>query len=48
MSATVRHPVFARVYARLSHFMEREIGDYRRELLDGLEREVAEVGAGTG
>lgn len=48
MSATVRHPVFARVYARLSHLMEREIGAYRRELLDGLDGEVAEVGAGNG
>ena len=48
MGVSVRHPVFARVYARLSHFMEREIGAYRRELLDGLEGEVAEVGAGNG
>jgi SAM-dependent methyltransferase len=45
----VRHPIFARLYARvLSELMEREIGDHRRELLAGLNGRVLEVGAGNG
>ena len=31
--ARVRHPLFARVYARAGHLMEAEIGDHRRRLL---------------
>ena len=30
--ARVRHPLFARVYARAGHLMEAEIGDHRRRL----------------
>jgi ubiquinone/menaquinone biosynthesis C-methylase UbiE len=44
----VDHPVFARVYAPVSRLMEREIGEYRRQLLDGLSGQVIEVGAGNG
>lgn len=48
MTDTVHHPVFARVYERLSRLMERELGEHRRQLLDGLSGEVIEVGAGNG
>jgi ubiquinone/menaquinone biosynthesis C-methylase UbiE len=44
----VRHPVFARVYARVGHLMDAEIGDHRRRLLAGLTGRVLEVGAGNG
>ena len=42
------HPVFARVYARLSVGMEREVADNRRTLLEGLRGRVIEIGAGNG
>jgi ubiquinone/menaquinone biosynthesis C-methylase UbiE len=49
MSATaVRHPWFARWYARLSVRMEPEIAAYRRQLLAGLSGRVIEIGAGNG
>lgn len=48
MNRKVHHPIFARVYARLSRLMEREVGQYRRELLAGLSGQVIEVGAGNG
>jgi ubiquinone/menaquinone biosynthesis C-methylase UbiE len=44
----VRHPVFARCYARVGHLMDAEIGDHRRRLLAGLVGRVLEVGAGNG
>jgi ubiquinone/menaquinone biosynthesis C-methylase UbiE len=45
----VRHPVFARMYARLSAGMERGgVSDNRRRLLAGLTGSVLEVGAGNG
>jgi SAM-dependent methyltransferase len=44
----VRHPLFARVYARVGHLMDAEIGDHRRRLLAGLTGRVLEVGAGNG
>jgi ubiquinone/menaquinone biosynthesis C-methylase UbiE len=44
----VRHPIFARCYARLGHLMDAEIGDHRRRLLAGLTGLVLEVGAGNG
>jgi SAM-dependent methyltransferase len=44
----VRHPLFARVYARVGHLMDAEIGDHRRRLLAGLVGRVLEVGAGNG
>jgi SAM-dependent methyltransferase len=43
-----RHPIFARVYARLSRCTEREVGELRSELLAGLYGRVVEVGAGNG
>jgi ubiquinone/menaquinone biosynthesis C-methylase UbiE len=44
----VRHPLFARCYARVGHLMDAEIGDHRRRLLAGLMGRVLEVGAGNG
>ena len=44
----IRHPLFARCYARAGHLMEAEIGDHRRRLLAGLTGRVLEVGAGNG
>jgi ubiquinone/menaquinone biosynthesis C-methylase UbiE len=45
----VRHPVFARVYARLSVTMERAgVAQHRDDLLAGLTGAVVEVGAGNG
>jgi ubiquinone/menaquinone biosynthesis C-methylase UbiE len=43
------HPIFARVYVRISSAMEREGGaDHRDRLLAGLSGRVIEVGAGNG
>jgi ubiquinone/menaquinone biosynthesis C-methylase UbiE len=48
-SAAVRHPLFARMYARLANqFEERGAGELRDEALAGLSGRVVEVGAGTG
>ncbi|MEA2160198.1 MAG: hypothetical protein QOD66_2578 [Solirubrobacteraceae bacterium] len=47
-SSSVRHPIFARVFDRLSHLMEAEAGPYREEMLAGLSGTVVEVGAGNG
>jgi ubiquinone/menaquinone biosynthesis C-methylase UbiE len=44
----VRHPVFARVFDRLSRLIEREVGEHRQELLAGLSGRVLEIGAGNG
>jgi ubiquinone/menaquinone biosynthesis C-methylase UbiE len=44
----VRHPIFARVFDRLSWAMERDVGEHRREMLAGLSGRVVEVGAGNG
>ncbi len=44
----LRHPIFARVFDRLSHTMERELGRHRKRLLAGLSGRVLEVGAGNG
>jgi ubiquinone/menaquinone biosynthesis C-methylase UbiE len=49
MSSEVHHPVFARLYARLSPKVHARGGaDHRRELLDGLHGRVIELGAGVG
>lgn len=49
MAASVHHPIFARVYARLSHLMEEGGGaELRDRLLAGLQGSVIEVGAGNG
>lgn len=42
------HPLFARVYAKVSGRMERELGRYRDELVGNLPGRVLEVGAGDG
>jgi ubiquinone/menaquinone biosynthesis C-methylase UbiE len=44
----VRHPIFARWYARLSAGMEPAVGKHRDQLLAGLAGSVIEVGAGNG
>jgi ubiquinone/menaquinone biosynthesis C-methylase UbiE len=45
----VRHPIFARIYERLSRKAEAlGIAERRRELLAGLSGRVVEVGAGNG
>jgi ubiquinone/menaquinone biosynthesis C-methylase UbiE len=47
--ATVSHPVFARVYERLSVVMDRAgAAEHRRDLVAGLAGRVIEVGAGNG
>lgn len=47
--ARVRHPIFARFYARLSPKMEAEgVADRREQLLAGLSGRVIEIGAGNG
>ncbi len=47
--ATVSHPVFARVYERLSVAMDRAgTAAFRRELVAGLSGRVIEIGAGNG
>jgi len=44
-----RHPIFARIYARVSPAMDRDGGaDHRRRLVAGLTGRVIEVGAGNG
>jgi ubiquinone/menaquinone biosynthesis C-methylase UbiE len=47
-ATTVRHPIFARFFDRLSRLMEREAGRHRDELLAGLAGRVVEIGAGNG
>jgi ubiquinone/menaquinone biosynthesis C-methylase UbiE len=44
----VRHPIFARCYARVGHLMEAEVADHRSRLLADLAGRVIEVGAGNG
>ncbi|MEU6641809.1 class I SAM-dependent methyltransferase [Saccharomonospora sp. NPDC046836] len=45
----VKHPIFARLYTRVSKTMERSgMAEYRRTLLAGLSGTVVEVGAGNG
>jgi len=44
----VRHPIFARVFHRLSGVMERDVGEHRQEMLAGLSGRVVEIGAGNG
>jgi SAM-dependent methyltransferase len=45
----VHHPIFARLYGRISAASEKAgAGEHRAALLDGLSGRVIEVGAGTG
>jgi ubiquinone/menaquinone biosynthesis C-methylase UbiE len=47
--AGVSHPIFARVYERLSVSMDRAgVAEHRRDLVAGLSGRVIEVGAGNG
>lgn len=49
MRARRSHPVFSRLYARMSHVMEQHgYAERRRELLAGLSGSVIEIGAGNG
>ncbi len=49
MSTQVRHPIFARLYVRLSGAAEAKgAAEHREEMLDGLHGRVVEVGAGNG
>lgn len=49
MTAEVDHPLFARLYARLSPRWESEgVGAHRDELLAGVDGRVIELGAGNG
>ncbi len=49
MTSAVSHPIFARVYGRVSRQMEERGGaDHRQRLLADLEGQVIEIGAGNG
>ena len=49
MVTRVRHPIFARVYARIAGAAEKAgAAEHRDEVLAGLEGRVVEVGAGNG
>jgi ubiquinone/menaquinone biosynthesis C-methylase UbiE len=49
MSESVRHPIFARLYARAAVSLEKAgAGPHRDELLAGIAGKVIEIGAGTG
>ena len=49
MSAAVHHPIFARLYARLSPRADAKgVAEHRRELLADLAGTVLELGAGNG
>jgi SAM-dependent methyltransferase len=45
---SVRHPLFARCYARVGHLMDTVVADHRRQLLAGVRGRVLEVGTGNG
>ncbi len=47
-TTVVRHPIFARLFDRLSGVMERDVGEHRKEMLSGLSGRVVEIGAGNG
>jgi ubiquinone/menaquinone biosynthesis C-methylase UbiE len=44
----VRHPIFARIYMRMSRKRHETEDEHRRKLLEGLSGRVIEVGAGNG
>jgi len=49
MANRVHHPIFARVYSRMSSKMEEAgVAEHRKRLLAGLVGRVVEVGAGNG
>jgi ubiquinone/menaquinone biosynthesis C-methylase UbiE len=48
MPTEVKHPLFARIFDRLSGVLEKEAGPWRDELLAGLKGRVVEIGPGNG
>jgi ubiquinone/menaquinone biosynthesis C-methylase UbiE len=48
MTEEVRHPLFARIYMRMSRKRHETEDEHRRKLLEGLSGQVIEVGAGDG
>ncbi|HEX6587106.1 MAG TPA: class I SAM-dependent methyltransferase [Solirubrobacterales bacterium] len=48
MAEEVRHPLFARIYMRMSRKRHETEDVHRRRLLEGLSGKVIEVGAGNG
>jgi len=49
VQSTHRHPLFARLYPRISHTAEQRGGaEHRTALLEGLQGRVVEIGAGHG
>jgi ubiquinone/menaquinone biosynthesis C-methylase UbiE len=48
MTGAVRHPLFARLYDRMSRAIQAEVAEYRERLLAGLSGAVVEIGAGNG
>ncbi|MFE3768683.1 class I SAM-dependent methyltransferase [Streptomyces sp. NPDC059122] len=49
MADNVSHPLFARLYPRISAYADAHGSlDHRRELLSGIRGSVVEIGAGTG
>jgi len=48
MPTDIQHPLFARLFDRLSRVMERDVGVRRDELLAGLSGRVLEIGPGNG
>jgi SAM-dependent methyltransferase len=48
VSGTVSHPIFARVFNRMSRQLEEQTGEHRDELLAGLHGRIIEIGAGNG
>ncbi|MGG2461168.1 class I SAM-dependent methyltransferase [Streptomyces sp. RGM 3693] len=49
MADKVSHPLFARIYPRISDYADAHGSlDHRRELLSGIRGSVVEIGAGTG
>lgn len=48
MPTDIHHPLFARLFDRLSGVMEKEVGPRRGQLLAGLSGRVVEIGAGNG
>jgi ubiquinone/menaquinone biosynthesis C-methylase UbiE len=48
VAADISHPLFARFFDRFSRVLEKDIGSYRDELLEGLSGRVVEIGPGNG
>lgn len=48
VSGDIKHPLFARFFDRMSRGMEKDVGIYRAELVEGLTGRVVEIGPGNG